>query len=67
MKEVLDRDKERRQELVSLFREAEIFLGKLPLPRRKEVEQTIPNITENLIHKVANLERNDCGILVAGK
>ena len=64
---MLEKDRERRTELISLYKEGEIFLSKLPLARRKELEQVVPNFAETLNKNVINLQRDDCAILVAGK
>ena len=66
MQAVLDEDRVRREALSDLYHEAEVYMGRLPLGRRRELEKLIPNIEEHFSSNRRNLKKNDCAILIAG-
>ena len=67
MKEVLEQDKGRREQLAELYKEAEGYIGRLPTARHRELEKCIPDIGDTLTNNITNLRKSDCAILIAGE
>ena len=66
MQDVIDHDSYQRSLLLELYRESEMYLGSLPLQRRRELESNIPNWQQRLEQNIQNLQHSDCAILIAG-
>lgn len=63
---MLERDRGRRAELVTLYENSLEYLRRLPALRRKELEQNVDRFESRLLANIESLKKSDCAILVAG-